>query len=141
MNKCKGQISFDLIFSLIALMVFLQFMSAFTSDLLENQNKVIVRDQAMTMAIQVKDSINACNLLQNSSTSVKPSIQTVLPLIHEIGGKSDCTVKVNESNNKKIVVNHLMKNGLNESVELSIPEFNSTQSIEVKCGEKLSIEC
>lgn len=147
MHKNKGQISLDLIFALIAMIVFIQFAVFFASDFTDNQNKINIRNQELGIALKVKNAFSSCKAVDlNSDNLTDTRITVYLPFINEVGSQEVvselCSVTVLDG---VIEVSHDYRNdeGITESIEvlLDLPEYVSQTEINAECGSPITVSC
>jgi hypothetical protein len=138
----KGQISFDLIFAIIALGVFLYFLVVFVDDFSVQQNKINIRNQEGEIALLVKSAINACQIADAGPANNDTEVRITLPKINEIGASQTaarCQVSVPFQGSRHVGVNYTMANG--ETVSTSIPVGEWGGSFLHNCGDILTINC
>lgn len=140
--RFKGQISFDLIFAIIALIIMLQFMLVFANTLHEEEGKINIRNQLKSIVLQAKSAVGACHIADaNAESTDNTRVSIVIPRIHElgtsIGEARECNLSISGN---AVTASHIMID-TGEQVEATVPlpEFDGV--ISVKCGEELKIVC
>lgn len=140
--RAKGQISFDLIFAILALAVFLFFLVVFVDAFSVQQDKINVRNQEMEIALLVKSAINACQIADVGPAGNDTKVEVGLPLIHELGSPptmARCLVTVPFQGARHVGVSYTLDT--NETVSMSIPVGEWGGYISAHCGEIVEIRC
>ena len=140
--RSKGQVSFDLIFAVIALGVFLYFLVVFVDDFTTHQNRINIRNQEMDIALTVKSAINACEIADVGPLNNDTRVTVALPMINELGSPptaSRCRVEVPFQGSQSVGVSYTLTTG--EVVSYSVPVSEWGGTMLHTCGQTIEVRC
>ena len=139
--QAKGQVSFDLIFAIIAVIVFLQFMVSFVDNLTESQNFVGIQQQERLIALKVRSAFAACDIADANTGQTNTKILFTLPKINEVGvltGTADCTVTA-AGNPTVLTISY--SSPTSGMIVYSTRITGLAQNFSKKCGDEILINC
>ena len=147
----RGQVSFDFILTLIAVLLFFQLLLGLSSEMQEQQNKIVVRNQLNDFALRVKTGVAACKILDASPEADSASFVFNVPFVKQIGRNDaesrDCSISF-DNTNKKIFASNPVNAvsaviGFDPSTEgegVSVNGSPLTGAV-IRCGDKVAVSC
>ena len=143
--QSQGQLSFDLIFAFIAVLVLFQFLIFYAEDTATAESRISVRNQERSIALQVKNAVNACLIADVDAANPADTIVSfTIPFVKEVSGSkvsTACTVAMQGTGaNRVIAVSHTMADNSLESVSLPLPEYSASVQ-PLGCGSTVSFFC
>ncbi|MDO8627088.1 MAG: hypothetical protein Q7K42_01355 [Candidatus Diapherotrites archaeon] len=138
----KGQISFDMVFAILAMLIFVQFLSGFADDFVKAQSTISLRDQAFSIGVEVKDVISACQFLKRGTGQAE--VRFKLPFLYSTNGKAGCNINsVLSGGVNNIEVKPFIEGGqsFDDAVALiPVPELSVTIA-QANCGKEFIFTC
>jgi uncharacterized protein (UPF0333 family) len=150
--KAKGQLSIDLMMTVLAVLVFVQMFNPIVQQFNESSKEMTVFNQEKAIAFQVMNALEAVTALYDPYTGTTGSISFSVPLIYEPGKHSGqkCSVMIlplgsmecNTNDNACIKVSYEMKTGtglkdVNYTVDFNSipPEWITPSGKTFECGD------
>ncbi len=131
--RFNGQLSFDLIFAVIAFLLLLQFLVSVLGSFEENQNSLLLRDQAQAIALTVAKMASYESLFSGESEQ-----SYAVPLLNGIAKKNiPCTISV--LGTTVTVTVKKIDSGLDEDVTTSVELGKNVPAFSGACGSTLVV--